>query len=455
MERKAYRIRGGHPVNGKVRCFGAKNFATKAMVVAVLADSSTVLANVPPIGDVEITCEMLKSIGVGINFLDASTVEIDPRGLSSGTIPVPDTKSNRIPILLLSVLLHRFGESTVPTVAGCDIGARPVDFHLQAVQQFGAQVDLLPAGYRARRNGPLVGTHFRLPYPSVGATETCLYLAVLAEGTSVISNAATEPEIGALITMLISMGAVIDLTPSRDIIIEGVGSLSGTRMEILGDRIEAASWACLAATTDGRITVSGIQPQIMNNFLAVFNRVGGGVTIEAADSMTFYRRRPLKCSVVETNVYPGFSTDWQQPFAILLTQAAGVSVIHETVYEKRFDYLAALRGLGAIVQTSTHCLGSVECRYKGRDFPHSAIITGPTKLKSDNVTLAVPDLRAGLAYIIAAAAAEGTTFITGIENIERGYGHLPSRVAELSSLDLAEVNLEGNIGQKNLTAVER
>lgn len=437
---RAYKIEGGCPVSGVVRCLGAKNFATKAMLAATLADSPSLLTNVPRIGDVKITAEMLTSIGVSVRYLEETTVEIDPRGLTSCNITTPDSGSNRIPILLLSVLLHRCGESRVPTLAGCDIGARPVDFHIDAIRQFGAEVEVQPQGYRARRKGRLLGTHFQLPYPSVGATETCLYLAALAKGTSVISNAAIEPEIGALITMLISMGAVIHSTPSRELIVEGVEQLHGTRMEIIGDRIEAASWASLAGATNGKITVTGIQPQVMTNFLAEFNRIGGGVQLDGPDSITFFRRSRLKSVAIETDVYPGFATDWQQPFAILLTQADGVSIIHETVYEKRFDFLEALGALGAKVQISTCCLGSLPCRYKGKDFPHSAIITGPTRLRSKGL-LAVPDLRAGLAYVSAAAVAEGMTFLTAIDRIERGYGDLPDRLEGLN-LGISEVTVD-------------
>jgi UDP-N-acetylglucosamine 1-carboxyvinyltransferase len=345
---------------------------------------------------------------------------------------VPDSGSNRIPILLLGVLLHRIGEAHVPVVAGCDIGARPVDFHLTAAKMFGAEIEVAPDGYRAKRNGPLRACHYRLPYPSVGATESCLYLGVLAKGTSIIENVATEPEIMALITMLNAMGARVQLMPNRELIIEGVERLYATAFDVLGDRIEAASWAALAAATDGEITVDGIDPATLINFFGPFNSVGGGVSIEGPRSIKFFRRHPLRSIVLETDVFPGFATDWQQPFAVMLTQASGISIIHETVYERRFGYLEALSALGAKTQIETHCLGSVPCRFRGRDFPHSAIVRGPTQLHSEGITLDVPDLRAGLAYVMAAALAKGETTITSVQRIERGYGELAVRTKGLS-----------------------
>ena len=432
MTPNRYLVRGGQPVSGRIRSLGAKNFATKAIVAALLADGRTRLLNAPRIGDVEITCDLMRAAGAGISRGADDALEIDATTLRSSHVPVPDSGSNRIPILLLGVLLHRLGEAHVPVVSGCNIGERPVDFHLEAARMFGAAIAVRPDGYPAARRGPLRACHYRLPYPSVGATESCLYLGVLARGTSIIENVATEPEIIALITMLNAMGGRIQLMPNRELVIEGVDKLYATTFEALGDRIEAASWAALAAATDGEIVVDGIDPSTLINFFGPFNAVGGGVAIEGPRAIRFFRRHPLKSIVLETDVFPGFATDWQQPFAVLLTQAHGTSIIHETVYERRFDYLDALSALGARTQIETHCLGSVSCRFRGRDHPHSAIIQGPTPLHSEGLTLDVPDLRAGLAYVMAAALATGSTTITSVAKIERGYGNLVERAKDLS-----------------------
>lgn len=427
----AYRIEGGYPVTGEITCLGTKNFATKAMVAALLGDTPTVLTNVPPIGDVDITSELLTSIGVGVNRLDSLQLEIDPTSIRTATIPTPHSGSNRIPILLLGVLLPRFESVSVPVVGGCKIGARAVDFHLDAIRKFGGVVEETANSYVARRVRPLTGTEIHLPYPSVGATETCLYLSVLAQGRSVISNAAIEPEILELITMLRAMGAIIYNLPNREIRVEGVERLRGTHMEVLGDRIEAASWASLACASDGDVTVHGIRPDTLGNFLSYYQEIGGGLELVSAESIRFYRRGGLRPAVIETDVYPGFSTDWQQPFAILLTQAEGISIVHETVYEQRFGYLKALDELGARTQLTTHCLGNVACRFRDKNHEHSAIITGPTPFRAAE-EITIPDLRAGLAYVIAAAIAQGTSIIKGIDFLERGYGDIVPRLASLN-----------------------
>jgi len=427
----AYIIKGGQPVVGEIRCLGAKNFTTKAMVAALLADTPTVLTNVPPIGDVTITKEMLTSIGVKVEFMTNGTLTIDPSSMSLSDVLTPHTGGNRVPILLLGALLHHFEKVSVPILGGDEIGARSVDFHLGAIRQFGGKVEETPDGYLAHRTEPLKGTHIKLPYPSVGATETCLYLGVLAQGRTTISNAAIEPEIFELITMLRAMGAIIFSSSGREIRIEGVKRLTGTRMEVLGDRIEAGSWACLACASNGEITVEGIRPETLGNFLSYFQQVGGGVELVKANAIRFFRKDSLRPAIIETDVYPGFSTDWQQPFAILLSQANGISIIHETVHENRFGYLKALDKLGAKTQLTTYCLGGTACRYRESNYEHSAIIMGPTPFMAVDC-ISTPDLRAGLAYVIAAAVARGTTTVTGIELLERGYGNIVPRLAAMN-----------------------
>ncbi|HLX55533.1 MAG TPA: UDP-N-acetylglucosamine 1-carboxyvinyltransferase [Ktedonobacteraceae bacterium] len=436
----AYNIKGGQPVVGEIRCLGAKNFTTKAMVAALLGDTPTTLTNVPPIGDVTITVEMLNSIGVKMEMVDNGKLIIDPSHIRASNVLTPHSGSNRVPILLLGTLLHRFKQVSVPFVGGDAIGRRSVDFHLGAIEQFGGKVEATDDGFVASRNGGLKGAHIKLPYPSVGATETCLYLGVLAEGRTTISNAAIEPEVFELITMLRAMGAIIFTSSGRDIRIEGVKRLTGTHMKVMGDRIEAASWACLACASDGDITVQGIRPETLGNFMSYYQQVGGGVELVEGSSIRFFRKEALRPAIIETDVYPGFSTDWQQPFAVLLSQANGISIIHETVHENRFGYLKALDTLGAKTQLTTHCLGGLDCRYRESSFEHSAIIIGPTPFTAVE-QIATPDLRAGLAYVIAAAVACGTTMVTGVEMLERGYGNIVPRLAAMN-LNIERVEID-------------
>ena len=426
-----YQITGGRPVKGEITCLGAKNFATKAMVAACLGKGETILHNAPDIGDVDITKALLEGIGVAVEWLDEKTLRLNPDGMNTGTVKMPDSRHNRLPILLMPALLHRFGEADVPRVGGCNIGKRNVDFHTQANTAFGATVEESATGFRATSKKRLKGTHFTLPYPSVGATETCLFLAVMAEGTSVIANAAIEPEIIELITMLRAMGAIIFVDPNRSIRVEGVPQLYGTTMHVLGDRIEAASWASLACATGGDITVHGIRPNTLGNYLSYYRQVGGGFEMLGEESLRFFRAGDLQSIHLETDVYPGFSTDWQQPFTVLLTQAEGISVVHETVYESRFGYTEVLNQLGARIQLTTKCMGQ-KCRFADRNHKHSALILGATPLHAAKEVIDVPDLRAGLAYVIAAALAEGTTTLGNIALLERGYGDLPKRLANMN-----------------------
>lgn len=426
----SYRINGGLPISGQITCMGAKNFATKAMVAALLCDDIVTLNNIPRIGDVEITELLIKSIGAEVTWKDSSTIQIDSRNLDSHIVTLPDSKSNRIPILLLGILLHRFGKADVPTVRGDEIGKRNVDFHIDAIIKFGATIESTGSKYSAYAPNGLSSTHITLPYPSVGATETCLFLGVLAKGTSVIRNIAIEPEIIQLITMLRSMGAEIFLDSGRNLTIYGVKKLRKTNIHAIGDRIEAASWASLACASGGKIEVSGIRPELLGNFLSYYNQIGGSYQLVDAETILFYSKGALSPVTIETDVYPGFSTDWQQPFATLLTQANGMSVIHETVYEQRFGYLEVLNKLGAKTQTTKMCLGSLDCRYKGCDYAHSALIHGPTALTAIDEPIDVPDIRAGLAYLIAAALAEGTTILTAATHIERGYGNLIDKLSK-------------------------
>ena len=439
MNNVIYKVKGGIPIKGNITCMGAKNLATKAMVASLLSAEQTILKNVPNIGDVKITKELLVSAGVKVTWeKEKGTIVIDPSSIKSSEVFLPDSRSNRIPILLLSILLHRTGQAMVPTVGGDLIGKRNVDYHLKALKMFGATVKKQNNKYIAKTHHRLHSCHINLLYPSVGATETCIFLGVLAQGTSVIRNIAIEPEIMELITMLRSMGAIIFLSNYREITICGVEKLDGTNFYITGDRIEAAAWASLACASNGEIKISGIRASLLGNFLPHYTKIGGGFRLINDETILFFRKQILQSTEIETDVFPGFSTDWQQPFATLLTQCNGTSVIHETVYEKRFGYLAMLNKLGANTEVVSSCLGKIKCRYDGMDYQHSALIKGPTKLKAVDQHIFIPDIRAGLAYLIAAVLSDGTTTLAAAEQIERGYGDLSQKLKD-TNIRLARI----------------
>ncbi|MGL4172573.1 MAG: UDP-N-acetylglucosamine 1-carboxyvinyltransferase [Actinomycetota bacterium] len=414
-------VHGGSPLQGEIEVRGAKNLVSKAMVATLLAESPSALRGVPQIADVKIVSGLLELHGVQVRTGEPGELLMDPRNVERARVADIDAHagSSRVPILLCGPLLHRLGEAFIPDLGGCRIGERPIDYHLDVLRQFGAVVEKRPEGLLLTAPERLHGTKLRLPYPSVGGTEQVLLTAVRAEGLTELSNAATEPEILDLIAVLQKMGAIISVDTDRVIRIEGVDHLQGYTHRALPDRIEAASWACAALATHGDIYVAGARQPDMMTFLNVFRKIGGAFAVDDR-GIRFWREGEAQRSLVlETDVHPGFMTDWQQPLVVALTQTNGLSIVHETVYEKRLGFTRALVDMGATIQLYRECLGGLPCRFGQRNFHHSAVISGPSTLRGANIT--VPDLRGGFSYLIAALAAEGTSTVTGIELIYRGY----------------------------------
>jgi len=424
-----YRIEGGQPLRGDIAVLGAKNALNKQLVATLLTREPCVLRGIPRIAEVDTILKMLTQVGTQHDWLDESTLRLQTEEIQSVNVSQEYSGFNRIPILLLSPLLHRTGQASVPIMGGCRIGPRPVDFHLAALEQMGADVTASDCGFIAR--GRLRGCQISLPYPSVGATETAILAAVLAVGTTTISNAAIEPEVIDTILFLQKMGAQISIGVNRQLTIEGVQEVHGTTHAPVPDRIEAASFAVAAVATDGEICVRNARQEHMTTFLNALRKAGGGFRVED-NGITFFREQSeLRPQHLETDVHPGFMTDWQQPFAVLMTQASGVSVIHETVYENRFGYTRALIEMGADIELSDFCMGRAECRFRGRGHAHSAIIRGGTTLHGADI--AIPDLRAGFAYIVAALVADGMSRVTGLEYLERGYSDVPARLRSIGA----------------------
>jgi UDP-N-acetylglucosamine 1-carboxyvinyltransferase len=417
---KILKLRGGRPLSGHVRVQGAKNAATKMMIASLLTDEPVILENCPDIEDVTITAEICSNVG--------ATTHRDGDRLTLHTPKIHGTKvtklssRNRISILALSPLLHRAGEAEVPLVGGDAIGPRPINFHLDALSAMGAEITETASGYRATAPHGLHGAVITLPFPSVGATENVILAAVLAKGRTRIENAAIEPELVDMVKMLQQMGAIIEYGANRTLTIDGVSKLSGITYRILPDRLEAASLANLAIATGGEITVEGARQDELVSFLNTIRRMGADYDVTPS-GIRFSRgaTNTLVGIELETDTYPGFATDWQQPTVVSLTQATGISVVHETVYEDRFGYTEDLRRMGADIGVFAKCLGELSCRFRNRSERHSAVIKGPTQLKA--TTIDIPDIRAGMAQVIAAAVAEGESNLTGIHHLERGYQH--------------------------------
>lgn len=430
MHETHYIVEGGRKLEGTITIQSAKNAISKQLVASVLTNEPCILENVPRITEVKGVLSMLGELGTAFEWLDDSTLLVQTPDIEANIVPLEYSGFNRIPILMLGPLVHRAGSVTVPIVGGDDIGSRPVDFHTSSLKAMGVEIINDSDSYTAR-SGRIVGTMIELPYPSVGATENILLTATLAKGTTVIKNAAIEPEIIDTILFLQKMGAQIRVDVDRKIIIEGVEKLHGARHRTIIDRIEAASYAALALATNGNITIRNAQQQHMITFLNALQKVGGGFKV-TDEGIAFFRARDELLPIhIETDVHPGFMTDWQQPFVVMLTQAEGVSIIHETVYENRFGYTEALCRMGATIDLTTACLGSRECRYKNRDHLHSAIIRGKTALQG--IKVEIPDLRAGFAYMIAGLVAEGETILTNVHYMERGYANIPEKLAAIGA----------------------
>jgi UDP-N-acetylglucosamine 1-carboxyvinyltransferase len=399
------------------------------MVAALLAEGPCIIQNCPETGDVEITKGMLESLGCAVE-VDHDMVTTDAKGLSGGRVPGFYGGMNRIPILFLGPLLHRLGEVFVPVVGGDRIGARPVDFHVQALEAMGAEIRHTDEGVEAKASS-LHGARIRLPYPSVGATETILLSAVRAEGRTIIENAATEPEVIELALYLQRMGARLELRPDRRFVIEGVDRLDGARHSLSGDRIEAYSYLVAGLVTGGRVRVHGCAQDRLVTAISTLHRMGA--RFEITDEWVAAEATDLRPAVVQTDTHPGFMTDWQSPLVVLFTQCNGLSVLHETMFEGRFPYVAALQRMGAELELYDSCLGGRDCRFHEGEAVHSAVVRGPTPLHGTEIT--VPDIRGGFAYVLAAAAAEGPSLLHDVHHLERGY-HQPLEAFEALGLPI-------------------
>lgn len=421
---------------GEIEIRGSKNAASKLMIATLLTDEPCVIENIPFSSEIDITRELCEHIGSTITITQDHTAHIATPDIITSLVPELSRK-NRIPILAFGPLLHRKGFAEIPVLGGCYLGHRPINFHLEALNKMGVRIERREGSYYAEADR-IVGNDIDFPYPSVGATENVLLTAVRAVGITHIQNAATEPEIINLIEMLNAMGADITLdADARTIRVEGVQNLQGVRIRVIPDRNEIVSFASAALATDGRIYIRGVEHTALDTFLSAVRAIGGEA-IAGPDGIEFFGKRPYKPIMIETGPHPAFMTDWQQPFCILLTQANGESILHETVYEDRFAYIKDLKRMGADIEVSDECLGRGACRFHGATFNHSVRVRGSTPLSGAEITMT--DLRAGMAHIIAALSAKGESLISGIGHVDRGYEKIDERLRSLGA-DITRVNV--------------
>src|SRR6266478_3455252 len=423
-----YLIEGGAPLYGEVRLSGAKNAVTKMVMASLLTVEPCILRNVPLLGDLDLAIGLCRDLGAEIDLQD-HTLSIRTPHISKAVVSTEVGGLNRIAVLTIGPPLHRCGEADFPMPGGDRIGKRPIDFHLNGLKEMGAEIIERDGRYHCTAPDGLRGATIHLPFPSVMATENFLISASLAPGVTIIQNAAMEPEIIDLIKLLQKMGAIIEIKVDRRIVIEGVERLRGASHTLLSDRNEAVSLATAAYLTKGDVYLRGAQQDTLLTFLNTLSKMRLPFEVDDA-GIRFYSNGAVPPPIaLETDVHPGFMTDWQQPFTVLLTQADGLSVIHETIYEDRFGYTTALAEMGAHLEQYTKCLGEVSCRFREKQYFHSCLVRGPTPLSA--TVLDIPDIRAGCSYILAALSASGTSQVYGIEHIERGYEGLHLKLQNL------------------------
>ncbi|VDG98215.1 UDP-N-acetylglucosamine 1-carboxyvinyltransferase 2 [Lysinibacillus sphaericus] len=416
---EVYKIQGGTPLKGNIKVSGAKNSAVALIPASILADSPVTIEGLPEISDVHTLQNLLEDIGGNVDFQDG-TMTIDPSEMISMPLPNGNVKKLRASYYLMGAMLGKFKKAVIGLPGGCHLGPRPIDQHIKGFEALGAKVTNEHGAIYLRAD-ELKGAKIYLDIVSVGATINIMLAAVLAKGKTVIENAAKEPEIIDVATLLSNMGANIKGAGTNVIRIEGVESLSGTRHTIIPDRIEAGTFMIMAAAAGDGVTIENVIPLHVEAVTAKLREMG--VVVEEDEEKIFIpKTKALKAVDVKTLVYPGFPTDLQQPFCVLSTQADGASMLTDTIYSARFKQIDELRRMNA------------SSKVEGR----SAIIHGPTPLHAAKVKAS--DLRAGASLVIAGLIAEGETEIQGISHIERGYGGLIEKLHGLgASIQKVEV----------------
>lgn len=414
-----YKIKGGKPLQGTIKVSGAKNSAVALIPASILADSPVTIDGLPEISDVLTLQSLLEDIGGKVLF-DKGKMVIDPTEMVAMPLPNGNVKKLRASYYLMGAMLGRFKNAVIGLPGGCHLGPRPIDQHIKGFEALGAKVTNEHGAIYLRAE-ELRGAKIYLDVVSVGATINIMLAAVLAKGRTTIENAAKEPEIIDVATLLSNMGAKIKGAGTNVIRIEGVEKLHGTKHTIIPDRIEAGTFMIMAAVAGSGVTVDNVIPLHVEALTAKLREMGVNI-VEGEEQIFIPKSENLQAVDVKTLVYPGFPTDLQQPFSVLLTQATGSSVITDTVYSARFKQIDELRRMNA------------DGRVEGR----AAILSGPTPLQA--ATVRASDLRAGAALVIAGLIADGETEVQEIQHIERGYSSLISKLQGIGA-DIRKVTI--------------
>ncbi|MEW5851267.1 MAG: UDP-N-acetylglucosamine 1-carboxyvinyltransferase [Myxococcota bacterium] len=436
MKESIIEINGGRRLTGgRVSVAGSSNQVTKSIIAALLTNEDVLIKGAPEVNERKMVEELFAFLGGRVEHVDTATVRLNARGVTTANIPDDLCRRNRISVLAAGPLLHRFREVSIANTLGGDkIGKRPVDFHVKGLQEMGAHVETEGGRYQfSVGEEGLHGAHIVLPFPSVMTTEHLIMTATLARGRTIIENAATEPEIIELVKMLQKMGADIMVDAHRTFVIQGVQKLKGCELRCMVDRNQAVSFACAALATGGNVLLEKVPHDPVYSFLNYIQRMGAEFRVNSEGVyVSAPAGRPLTGTHIEVEVHPGFMTDWQQPFMVLFTQASGVSVLHETIFEDRLAYTRFLTDMGANITLFSRCLGEVPCRFRGRNHVHSGIIQGPTELHARDFKLPT-DIRAGMCLVVAGLVARGTMRLSNIQELQRKYDNLVPKLQNMGA----------------------
>lgn len=429
-------IKGGNKLTGEVKVSGAKNVAMKVILAGLLTDKPIFVRNIPLISSVYGTADIIRRLGVKVDIQTNHSLII--RGGESKKVAVPLELGGlyRTATMTLGPLLARYGKAVVPNPGGCRLGKRPIDRHIQGLKAMGAKITYKDGFFHATTSS-LHGVKYKFSKNTHTGTETLILAAVLAKGETVLENAAEEPELDDLIRMLNLMGARIRRIKSRTIVINGVNKLSGCEFEIMPDRNEVVTFAIAAIASGGDVTVEGTQREYLKSFLSKLDEAKGGWEPISATKTRFYTTGKLVASDVITSPYPGFMTDWQAPWTLLMIQANGCSTIHETIYEDRFGYVKELRKMGAKIDFFHSKVADPENFYnfnwsdREKNTFQAIKIHGPKTLHE--AILEVTDLRAGATLVLAALITDGESVVWGTEHIDRGYESIEKRLQKLGA----------------------
>jgi len=419
VDREVFRIEGGRPLSGTVPISGSKNAALKLLAAATLTGERCRFTNVPEIEDVRVMAETLRDLGVVVDHPADNVYEVASGDVEWLFVPLEAAARMRASFILLGPLLTRFGRVIISNPGGDRIGRRPVDLHVEAMRALGASIDYRNGYYFATSPGRLHGGEVTFPFVSVMGTENALLAATLAEGRTIIRPAAQEPEVDDLIAFLVAMGAAVQRTAPDTIEIEGRKRLRGAEHRVVSDRIEAGTFIVAAAVTGGHVTLHGAPCDHLAAFIETLGRIGVGLgcgsdTIEV-DASALHSGGYRACDIT-TAPYPGLATDLQPPTAVLLTQASGISQVHEAIFEDRLEWLSEVRRMGAAIELVD---------------AHRATISGPSRLVGAEVEIG--DLRAGASLMLAALAAQGTTTIRGAHHVHRGYENIERKFQDIGA----------------------